>query len=79
MTPEKILSHKPKALTQAQRQFYFDNGYLLVERIIPQDWVERLIDVTGWNGAAQPFLGASQIWCSIWNRVTRQIIHVCGV
>ena len=46
MTPEKILSHKPKALTQVQRQFYFDNGYLLVERIIPQDWVERLIDVT---------------------------------
>ncbi len=46
MTPEEILSHKPEVLTQAQRQFYFDNGYLLVERIVPQDWVDRLIDVT---------------------------------
>ena len=46
MTPEKILSHKPGVLTQAQRQSYFDNGYLLVERIVPQDWVERLIDLT---------------------------------
>ena len=46
MTPEQILSHKPETLTQAQRQFYFDNGYLLVESIVPQDWVERLIDVT---------------------------------
>jgi ectoine hydroxylase len=46
MTPEKILSYKPRVLTQEQRQFYFDNGYLLVESIVPQDWVERLIDVT---------------------------------
>ena len=46
MTPEKILSHKPETLTQAQRQFYFDNGYLLVESIVSSDWVERLIDVT---------------------------------
>ena len=46
MTPEKILSHKPEVLTQEQRQFYFDNGYLLVESIVPPDWVERLISVT---------------------------------
>ena len=46
MTPEKILSHKPRTLTQEQRHFYFDNGYLLVENIVPQDWVQRLIDVT---------------------------------
>ena len=46
MTPEKILSHKPEVLTQEQRQFYFDNGYLLVESIVSPDWVERLIDVT---------------------------------
>jgi len=46
MTPEKILSYKPDVLTQEQRQFYFDSGYLLVQRIVPQDWVERLIDAT---------------------------------
>ncbi len=42
MTPEQILSHPPRVLTQAQREFYFENGYLLLERIIPQEWVERL-------------------------------------
>ena len=42
MTPEEVLSVKPKVLTQDQREFYFDNGYLLLERIIPDDWVERL-------------------------------------
>lgn len=46
MTPEQILSHNPVVLTQQQRQFYFDNGYLLVERIVPQELVERLIDLT---------------------------------
>ena len=56
MTPEKILSHEPEALTQEQRQFYFDNGYLLVESIVSQDWVERLINVTDEMGAAQPVL-----------------------
>jgi ectoine hydroxylase-related dioxygenase (phytanoyl-CoA dioxygenase family) len=46
MTPEEILSHEPKVLTQAQREFYFENGYLLLEKAIPDQWVERLRAVT---------------------------------
>tara|TARA_B100001123_G_C15299082_1_gene1020359 strand:+ start:1417 stop:2424 length:1008 start_codon:yes stop_codon:yes gene_type:complete len=46
MTPEQILSHPPLALTREQREFYFDNGYLLVERIVPQEWIDRLTQVT---------------------------------
>jgi ectoine hydroxylase len=46
MTPEDILSHEPRILSQQQREFYFTNGYLLLERIIPQEWIERLIEVT---------------------------------
>ena len=46
MTPEKILSYPAKVLRQKQRKVYFEKGYLLVERIIPKDWVERLIAVT---------------------------------
>ncbi len=46
MTPEEILSHSPRVLTQAQRESYFENGYLLVERIVPDEWVERLRAVT---------------------------------
>ena len=28
MTPEQILAIKPKVLTQKQREFYFENGYI---------------------------------------------------
>ena len=47
MTPEEILSHPPTVLSDEQRRFYFDNGYLLVESIVPDEWVERLIAITG--------------------------------
>jgi ectoine hydroxylase len=46
MTPEDILSHKPRVLTQKQREFYFENGYICLERIIPEEWVERLRQTT---------------------------------
>ena len=42
MTPEQVLSHKPRVLTQKQREHYFAEGYLLLEKIIPDDWVQRL-------------------------------------
>ena len=43
MTPEEILKHKPRVLSQDQREFYFENGYLLIEKVIPQEWIDRLI------------------------------------
>lgn len=46
MTPEEVLSRKPAVLTQEQREFYFENGYLLLERIVSEDWLERLRNVT---------------------------------
>ena len=46
MTPEEILSHQPKVLTQDQRQSYFDTGFLMVERFVSEEWLERLWDVT---------------------------------
>jgi ectoine hydroxylase len=46
MTPEDVLSQKPRVLTQEQREFYFENGYLLLERIVPHEWIERLRAVT---------------------------------
>jgi ectoine hydroxylase len=47
MTPEDILSHPARVLNEEQRCSYFDNGYLLVESIVPEEWVERLLSVTG--------------------------------
>jgi ectoine hydroxylase-related dioxygenase (phytanoyl-CoA dioxygenase family) len=46
MTPERILANPARTLTQAQREFYFTNGYLLLERVISDDWVERLRGAT---------------------------------
>ncbi len=42
MTPEQVLSIKPRILTQKQREFYFENGYILLEKILPDSWIERL-------------------------------------
>lgn len=46
MTPEQILALKPKILTQKQRESYFANGFLLLERVIPMDVIETLRGAT---------------------------------
>ena len=46
MTPEQILAIPPRVLTQAQREFYFQEGYILLERIIGDEWVAKLRDAT---------------------------------
>ena len=42
MTPDDIRSIPPKILSEAQRESYFETGYLLVEKAISEDWLERL-------------------------------------
>ncbi len=42
MTPEEILCHAPLALTEAQRAFFFENGFLAVDGLVPTEWVQRL-------------------------------------
>jgi ectoine hydroxylase len=42
MTPEQILSIAPRVLSQAQREQYFEEGYLLLERVISDEWLQRL-------------------------------------
>lgn len=42
MTPEQILAIAPRVLTQAQREFYFREGYILLERIIGDEWIRKL-------------------------------------
>lgn len=46
MTPEDILSHPPKSLTQAQREAYFEQGFLSVERCVDDTWLGRLREAT---------------------------------
>ena len=47
MTPEQILAIPARVLSQQQREFYFREGYLLLEKVIPEDWLERLRAATG--------------------------------
>jgi ectoine hydroxylase-related dioxygenase (phytanoyl-CoA dioxygenase family) len=42
MTPEAILKIPPRVLTQAQREHYFREGYILLERIIGDEWIGKL-------------------------------------
>jgi ectoine hydroxylase-related dioxygenase (phytanoyl-CoA dioxygenase family) len=42
MTPEQVLAIPPKVLTQAQRESYFSEGYLYLERAISDEWIARL-------------------------------------
>lgn len=46
MTPEEILAHPARVLTQDQRQHYFDHGYLVVESLVEGDVLARLQAVT---------------------------------
>jgi ectoine hydroxylase-related dioxygenase (phytanoyl-CoA dioxygenase family) len=42
MTPESILKIPPRVLTQAQREHYFREGYVLLEKIIGDEWIRKL-------------------------------------
>ena len=42
MQPEKILEHPAVVLTEEQRHFYFDNGYVAIPSAISAGWLERL-------------------------------------
>lgn len=46
MIPEEILSHRPKVLTQAQREHYFEHGFVGVENLVPKDTIAELVRVT---------------------------------
>ncbi|MEP7208590.1 MAG: phytanoyl-CoA dioxygenase family protein [Casimicrobiaceae bacterium] len=42
MTPEEILSIRPRCLSERQRESYFQDGFLLLEEFISAEWLERL-------------------------------------
>ena len=46
MTPEEILSHPARVLSQAQREHYFEHGFVGVESLVPDDLLTRLQAVT---------------------------------
>ncbi len=46
MNIDEIIKYPPNTLSEDQRQFYFENGYLLLESAVPESWLKRLRAVT---------------------------------
>ena len=46
MTPDKVLDHPAKVLSDEQRRFYFEHGYLHLDGFVGSDWLDRLWAVT---------------------------------
>ena len=44
MTPEEVLSHPSSVLSQAEREAYFQNGYVLCRGLLNQTWLMRMRD-----------------------------------
>ena len=42
MSPEEVLSHPPRILSQAQRESYFERGYVQASGLISDEWIRRL-------------------------------------
>ena len=42
MTEDEILAHTPGVLSQVQRAFYFEHGYLHLEGLIGAEWLKRI-------------------------------------
>lgn len=42
MKAEQILARPPRVLSQEQREFYFENGYLLLESFVSREWLDRI-------------------------------------
>ncbi len=42
MKSEDVLKHSPQVLTEAQRERYFADGFLVLPNYVPPHWIERL-------------------------------------
>ena len=54
MLIDEIRRTPAKVLTEEQREAYWRNGYLLLERLVPEEWLGRLRAATDGDGRAQP-------------------------
>jgi len=44
MRPNDVLSHPARVLDQTEREFFFDQGYVVKKEIISKDWINKLKD-----------------------------------
>jgi hypothetical protein len=46
------MTPKPKVLTPKQREFYFENGYIILQRLLSDEWIARLRHAKIWSTSA---------------------------
>jgi hypothetical protein len=46
VTPEQILAHPPRVLSEAQCRAYLDTGFLAAAGLIPEEWLRRLVELS---------------------------------
>ncbi|MEE2778093.1 MAG: phytanoyl-CoA dioxygenase family protein [Acidobacteriota bacterium] len=46
MRPEEVLERPPKVLGQRQREQYFEDGYVVIDRLLSQEWLVRIDEVS---------------------------------
>ena len=46
MTPEQVLAVAPRVLKQSQREDYFNDGFIILEKVIGEEWVAKLRNAT---------------------------------
>ena len=63
MDAERVRSQPLRVLSNEQREFYFENGYLILESIVPDEWVERMRAVTDeWVDKSRVVTGSDAVF-----------------
>jgi phytanoyl-CoA dioxygenase PhyH len=76
MTPDAILDHAPRVLSQARREAYFRDGFAVAEGLIPRAWLDRLDELSAAFLDQSRVVAASNEAFDIGPRHTPQRPHV---
>ena len=76
MTPQQILRIPPRVLTQAQREFYFNEGYICLQRAIGDDWIGILLLTAPIFVPVVIKLGFDPVWMGVLFCMNMQISYI---
>ena len=77
MTPEDVLQHDGRVLTRSQREFYFENGFMAAEDLIPREWTDLVRAWPPTSGSRRAGRRQSPAMSSISRRSTALRKHTC--
>ncbi len=65
MRTEDVLAHDPRVLSQAQREIYFEQGYVVCRGLLEDDWLARMRDAYQRAVERSRAAGTSNQWFSL--------------